>query len=432
MTTTRFLTPATGITPTAAAHLTTKSYVDSLLGGLRARDVAQVTNVAIAGSGIASTTVATPASAPTDGSAWTWLPATSHAWRSVPASTGDLLVYQLRALLGNAEVSTSIEAGFDIVVMDSATGTPKRWLSAAPATPLVPSQWGPADMQYFDSRWNVNTLPPVAINVAASDISADGHVHLTLGYKPLATNGFRLEATATDPGYVTLLNYGNGTAPGSPVPSHSALTGLSNDDHPQYLTTTRGDARYLQYSAWPPEPDDTASYGDLLSSAKRSRITNSTTLSNGFYTLAGLIAPKAFTATKIRFYVASAGVAGGSPTFTLGVYGGPTLTALPRLSTVPVVSTTLTSTGIKEFTLATPFAVVAGQRYVWMSYVAPSSYTTAAGLGCTATHYAGLNNPSATQLYNGFKAASTAAPATINVADGSWTSATNTIWWSLL
>lgn len=34
---------------------------------------------------------------------------------------------------------------------------------------------------------------------------------------------------------------------GSDGPSdHGALTGLSDDDHPQYLTTGRGDARYVQ------------------------------------------------------------------------------------------------------------------------------------------------------------------------------------------
>ena len=38
------------------------------------------------------------------------------------------------------------------------------------------------------------------------------------------------------------------TPPGAGVTDHGALTGLSDDDHPIYLTTGRGDARYVQGS----------------------------------------------------------------------------------------------------------------------------------------------------------------------------------------
>ena len=38
------------------------------------------------------------------------------------------------------------------------------------------------------------------------------------------------------------------TPPGGGVTDHGALTGLGDDDHPQYLTTGRGDARYVQGS----------------------------------------------------------------------------------------------------------------------------------------------------------------------------------------
>jgi len=245
MTIARYVAPVSGPDPTADEHLATKSYVDSRgLGGLKARDVGPLTNVTISSSGTASTTVLPPGSAPTDGTVWTWLPSGSNAWRSVPAVTGDLVVYQLRALLGNGTGSSSVEGNFSVVIMDAATSTPKRWVDAAPGTPLVPSQWGPADMQFFDARWNVNTLPPVAITVGSSDVSADGNIHVTLGYKPLASGGFNLEGTTADPGMAWLLNYGSGTFASEPVPSHSALSGLGNDDHTQYHNDTRGDARY--------------------------------------------------------------------------------------------------------------------------------------------------------------------------------------------
>jgi hypothetical protein len=48
------------------------------------------------------------------------------------------------------------------------------------------------------------------------------------------------ERTRTGAGFI-----GGGGSGGGGVTDHGALTGLSDDDHPQYLTPVRGDARYI-------------------------------------------------------------------------------------------------------------------------------------------------------------------------------------------
>jgi hypothetical protein len=52
-----------------------------------------------------------------------------------------------------------------------------------------------------------------------------------------------------------------GTAPAVQTVDHGSLTGLADDDHPQYLDTTRGDARYLQLTGGTVSGSLTASSG---------------------------------------------------------------------------------------------------------------------------------------------------------------------------
>ena len=238
--------------------------------------------------------------------------------------------------------------------------------------------------------------------------------------------------TATGPeptaaGHYTTKNYVD-----NKVYSHSGLSGLSNDDHPQYYNQARGDARYVQVSNLQSESSDSQMYGDLASSARRDRGTNSGSLSNGYWTIASLVARRAATVTKIRFYVGTAGTAGASPTFTLGIYGGTDPTSMPRLATVPVVASSLTSVGVKEFTLSNSINLVAGSRYSFLSYIAPSSYSASPGLACTAVVYSGLLNPAAAQTFFSYKAAAATPGTPLNFADGTWTADNKKIWWALL
>lgn len=181
----------------------------------------------------------------------------------------------------------------------------------------------------------------------------------------------------------------------------------------------------------PSLPTDTQHYGDQVSSCRRPATTNSSSLSNGYWTTALLLSPKSFTATKLRFYCSAAGVAGGSPTVSVSLYGGSTF-PLSLLATVPVTASTFTSTGIKELSLSASVSVVAGNRYAWVSYIAPSSYSTSPGLGCTAVYYSALNNPSPSSTYAAYKSASTTPGSTINPSDGTWTADVATLWWALL
>lgn len=179
-----------------------------------------------------------------------------------------------------------------------------------------------------------------------------------------------------------------------------------------------------------PTPTDTMMYGDGLSSMPRRAGTNMATLDNGYYTMSVVIAPKSFTANKIRFYVAQAGVTGGTPAVALRVYGGPTapynVVASPALA-----ASDLTSVGLKELALGVALNVVAGNRYIFVSYIPTGAFTTSPGAAFSAIYYSGLNNPAAGPVYNGYKTAAAAPPATISPSDGTWTGNPSTLWWAL-
>jgi hypothetical protein len=103
-----------------------------------------------------------------------------------------------------------------------------------------------------------------------------------------------------------------------------------------------------------------------------------------------------------------------------------------QAATAPVVSTTFTSTGVKEFTLSAAVPVDVGHRYTALFYVAASSYITAPALGFTAAYYTDLNSPTAAQTFNGYKAAAATPPASITTGDGTWSAHPATLWWALL
>jgi hypothetical protein len=173
--------------------------------------------------------------------------------------------------------------------------------------------------------------------------------------------------------------------------------------------------------------EDAARFGDLLSSVRRDRIANQTGLANGYWTFSSVIGTRAFSATKVRFYVATAGVAGAGPALSLTVYDNGT-----QVATAPILSTAFTSSGVKEFTLSSTVPVVAAHRYTVLLYIAAGSYAPAPSIGCTAAYYMDLNSPSATLTFNGYKTASNAPPSTITTGDGTWTALPATLWWAFL
>lgn len=240
-----------------------------------------------------------------------------------------------------------------------------------------------------------------------------------------------------------------GLVPVAQIPTGTSATTVAVGNHTHAFTAltgldlsavAAGDVLAYNGSAWansnrvailellvPSEPTDNQHYGDVVSSIRRNRATNQATLDNGYWTFSTVMSPKTFTATKIRFYVAAAGVAGGSPSAAVVLYDNGT-----QVATTTVSATTFTTAGVKEFTLSASVNVVAGRRYTWLSYVAPASFTTSPGLGFTAVYYNALNNPGAALTYNGYKAAAAAPPASINTGDGTWTGNPSTLWWALL
>lgn len=175
------------------------------------------------------------------------------------------------------------------------------------------------------------------------------------------------------------------------------------------------------------QAEDSARYGDALSSARRDQISNQSSLANGFWTFSSAIAARVFTATKVRFFVAAAGAVAASPTVALSLYDNGT-----QVATAPVTSTTFTSVGVKEFDLSATVPAIVGHRYTFLLYVAASSYITAPALGFTAAYYSGLASPTAALTFNGYKAGASAPPSSITTSDGTWSAHPATLWWALL
>lgn len=179
--------------------------------------------------------------------------------------------------------------------------------------------------------------------------------------------------------------------------------------------------------ATPPYPTDAASYGDVIASTGRGLAANQLTLDNGYWSFATLIASKSATVTKIRFYVASAGTLGSTPTVACRLYDEGT-----QVATAPVVSGTFTATGLKELTLSVSVGVLAGHRYTWLLYIGLTSYVAAPTIACTGAGFTGLLAPTAALTFAGFKAASVDPPTSITTGDGTWTALATTPWWALL
>jgi hypothetical protein len=168
----------------------------------------------------------------------------------------------------------------------------------------------------------------------------------------------------------------------------------------------------------------------VLASVRRDRATGSTSLSNGYYTVSGLVVPRSVTGvTKVRFYVIVAGTASTGTAVSLSLYHGSTLTALTRVATAPVTQSTFTSTGVKELTLSASVNLTAGQRLAWMTYLPAGAFMAAPSLACTPVAPSPLIN--AGTIYAGYKAAAAAAPVTLDITTG-WTGDVTRIWWALL
>jgi len=140
-----------------------------------------------------------------------------------------------------------------------------------------------------------------------------------------------------------------------------------------YITQAEAEAAYRDTY-----PNDTESYGDVVSSQPRAISTFGESLGNGFLTVSVFKCPKDITITKHRISVPAAGV-GASGTFDLGIYTGTSPAAMVQQRTYSGGSL-MTSTGVKETTV-TSLAVARG-TYLGFAALA-LAYTTAAKLAST-------------------------------------------------
>jgi len=205
------------------------------------------------------------------------------------------------------------------------------------------------------------------------------------------------------PGHLTTVSYADSSAASAAAPA----LGISNDQ---------------------------VTYGDVLSSTNRRHAPDAAGMDNGYYTITSIVAPKGFTATKIRFAVVVAGVVTGTPAVALSLYSN-NVPYQNSVATAPITGAMLTTTGVKELTLSTPVTVNSGWRCTALWYIPPSAYSTRPSFASVANARAVLVNPSSAQLMAGYKAASAAPPVAIDTADGTWTAGTNVttvVWWALL
>ncbi|MBY0451335.1 MAG: hypothetical protein K2X01_11995 [Cyanobacteria bacterium] len=116
--------------------------------------------------------------------------------------------------------------------------TTQKWESAPPAG----GSGAPLGAQYItlanDASLTAERQLVIGTGLTGVDTGANGNYTIALSTPVSPSN--------LGTGSPSSLNFlsGDGTWKTVPVPSHSALSNLSADDHPQYHTDARGDARY--------------------------------------------------------------------------------------------------------------------------------------------------------------------------------------------
>jgi hypothetical protein len=322
---------------------------------------------------------------------------------------------------GHAAIATALANAVSLLPVDLSSAQTIGGVKTFTSSPIVPTPTtsGQAATKGYADTGDALAVPLTQRAAANGVATLDSGIKIPIAQVPTGTTGTT----------VALGNHNHALSTLTGVALSSPATGdVLNYDGTNWANSARVSTLESLLSS---VPTDTQHYGDQVSSCRRPATTNSSALSNGYWTTALLLSPKTFTATKLRFYISGAGVAGGSPTVSVSLYGGAAF-PLSLLATVPVTASTFTSTGIKELTLSASVNVVAGNHYAWISYIAPSSYTTSPAVGCTAVYFSALNNPSASSTYAAYKAASTTPGSTINPSDGTWTADVATLWWALL
>jgi hypothetical protein len=191
------------------------------------------------------------------------------------------------------------------------------------------------------------------------------------------------------------------------------------------------DARVFGGPTTDPVSDDSALFGDKLSTVDRMSVTQALVGGNNFNYVVLAQASRDVSATTLRFYLGSNAVGG---TLTVKIYTG--YHRFHIVDTMTVTPTVTSGAGdVKIVNLPSPLNIQAGQ-YVGFAYLSVGA-STVAGVGyAQAPISANLINTGTTandpaSRWRSVTKSSGTLPATINGHDGTWTKHVNVPWFAL-
>lgn len=166
-------------------------------------------------------------------------------------------------------------------------------------------------------------------------------------------------------------------------------------------------------------------YTDALSSMPRQSVVNAIPLTNGTIYATRVFGRRAMTLLAIRMATAVAGVGG---TATVGLYAGSAVTSLAQVKAGAISLTTL---GRVTYTFASSY--VSADQTQFVIALLPLAYSTAPQMGGrSGIVHSTLLNPASNLYTSVTKAGQTVLPASIDLMDGSWTSAVTSVLWTAL
>lgn len=205
----------------------------------------------------------------------------------------------------------------------------------------------------------------------------------------------------------------------------TALAGKSDTGHTHTIANVTNLQTTLDDNTF--GTTDLGTLGDYVSSIPRYAASSQDSLSNGFITIIGALAMRStFTATKLRLHVR--GAVGSPGIVTLALFKGTNRTALAKVVSDSVVTTSFGTTGLKEFS----FAGVTVNRgdWVYLALLHTNAGTDPIISTLPGPPSADLINPTAAQTLYGFKGSQTVLPATLDVS-ASYTANGRVGWFAL-
>lgn len=228
-------------------------------------------------------------------------------------------------------------------------------------------------------------------------------------------------------GDVGLGNVDNTSDASKPVSTATttALSGKANTVHTHAVADVTSLQTILDDNTF--GSTDLANLGDLFSSIPRYAATSQDTLSNQFLTIYGGVSMRSsFVAAKLRLHVR--GAVGSPGIITLALFKGTNRTALAKVVSDTVVTTTFGTIGPKEFTF-TGVTVNRGD-FVYLALLHTNAGTDPIISTLTGPASADLINPTAAQTISGAKSGQTSIPATLDVS-ASFTGSGRVGWFAL-